>query len=142
MLPSSRTSNLAQIRQNLLQKNSALFQTILERRFLCIKIQELKDVSGQHSCFDPVREKEVFQLHDHQLKQLSFKELLAFSLIMEDQAQAISFDSYPNWSESVHLRQKQGDLIEMINPLMIKLLHPELFDKFDLTDEFEFLKDF
>lgn len=142
MSPSSRTSNLEQLREALLQANSELFLTIQERRALCVKIQGLKDLQGSYSSFDPAREKEVFTLHLEALKALTLKEALAFSLVMEDQAQALAPGAYPSWSQAVHLTKKQGHLFEMINPLLLKTRSPELFTKLDLTSDFLFLKDF
>lgn len=142
MSPSSRESNLAQLREALAQLNSELFLSISERRAICIKIQEFKEIEGGFSSFDPEREKEVFRLHLAQLKELGLKEILAFSLIMEDQAQAFAPGSYPSWSQKVHLQEPQGQLFEMVNPLMLKFRSPELFSKLELTSEFSFLKDF
>ena len=83
---SSRESNLAQYREALLQLNSEFFLMISERRSISLKVQELKDGSGRYSHFDPEREKALFERLKDEVKGLTLKELLAFSLIMEDQA--------------------------------------------------------
>jgi chorismate mutase len=142
MSPSSRESNLSQLREAIAHCNSELFLTLKERRALCVKVQEYKADEGRYSRFDPEREKLVFQLFKEQLANLTVKELLAFSLIMEDQAMAMAPGSYPSWSQSVHIHQPKKDLVEMINPLMLKLSHPELFSKISLSAEFKFLQDF
>lgn len=142
MSPSSRTSDLAQLREALLQLNSELFLTIGERRSLCLKIQEYKDASGRYANYDPEREKEVFALFTEQLKACSTKELLAFSLIMEDQAVAMAPGSYPAWSNRVHLSNPKNDLFEMINPLILKFSHPDFFNRLTFAPDFAFLKDF
>lgn len=142
MSPSSRESNLAQLREALAQLNSELFLSIAERRAICIKIQEFKEIEGGLSSYDPDREKEVFSLHLEHLKELGLKEVLAFSLIMEDQAQAFAPGSYPNWSQRIHLANYQGQIFEMLNPLMLKLRSPELFSKLEFTSEFAFLREF
>jgi len=133
----SQESKIAQLREALAQLNSELFLTIGERRSLALKIQDLK--TGPN--YDPERENALFiQLND-QIKSLSTKELLAFSLIMEDQATAMAPGSYPSWSQCIHLNHKKGDLVEMINPLLLKHAHPSLFAKLSLTAEFKFLYD-
>lgn len=141
MSHSSRESNLAQFREALVQQNTELLLTIKERRAICIRVQEFKEMEGRFSSYDPAREKDVFTLHHEQFKELSLKELLAFSLIMEDQAQAFAPGSYPTWSQSIHLTKKEGHLIEMINPLLLRFRSPEIFNKLDLTNEFNFLKE-
>lgn len=142
MLHSSRESDLAQLREALAQLNSEYFLTIAERRHLCVKIQEFKESKGRFSHYDPDREKEIFGLLQTQLKNITMKELLAFSLIMEDQAMAMAPGSYPTWSTKVHLVNPKGDLFEMINPLMLKISHPDFFNRLTLSAEFTFLKDF
>jgi chorismate mutase len=142
MSPSSRISNLAQYREALAHLNSEFLLTISERRGLCLKIQEFKETQGTYSHYDPVREKEVFDLLNPNFKELSLKELLAFSLIMEDQAMAMAPGSYPSWSQGIHLIESNRDLVEMINPLLLKVSRPDLFSKLNLSIEFNFLKDF
>lgn len=139
---SSRESELAQLREALAQLNSELFLTFAERRRLTVKIQEYKGASGRYSHYDPEREKTIFTLFQPQLKTLSLKELLAFSLIMEDHAMAMAPGSYPAWSTMTHLQNPKKELIEMVNPLMIKASRPETFSRLTFTAEFGFLKDF
>lgn len=141
MSPSSRESNLAQFREALAHLNSELFLTMKERRSLCVKIQEFKESKGRYSHFDPERESEIFTLFRSQLKDCTLKELLAFSLIMEDQAMAMAPGSYPAWSQFSHLSSHKNELYEMINPLMLKLSRPDFFNRLTLTAEFTFLKD-
>ncbi len=142
MLHSSRESDLAQLREALAQLNSEYFLTIAERRNLTVKIQEFKESKGRFSHYDPDREKEIFGLLKTQLKNISMKELLAFSLIMEDHAMAMAPGSYPTWSTKVHLVNPKTELFEMINPLMLKISHPDFFNRLSLSAEFTFLKDF
>jgi chorismate mutase len=142
MSHSSRESNLAQFREALLQLNTQFFFLMEERRNLSLRIQELKEPSGRFSHFDPEREKEVFEILKPETKKVSLKELLAFSLIMEDQALSMAPGSYPTWSQGIHLQEHSRDLFTMINPLLLKITHPELFSRLHLTSEFSFLKDF
>ena len=138
---SSRESNLAQLREALAQANSEFFFNLKERRSLCVKIQDFKEQQGRYSHFDPEREQGVFTHVLKELKLLSIKELLAFSLVMEDHAMAMAPGSYPTWSQFTHLVDPKKEMFEMINPLLIKVSHPELFSKLTLTSEFQFLKD-
>ncbi len=139
---SSRESKLAQYREALLQLNTQLFLMISERRALSLKVQELKDISGRYSHFDPEREKLLFHQMSAEIKDLTIKELLAFSLIMEDQATAMAPGSYPNWSSGVHLEVPSLDLTGMINPLLLNTTHPLLFERLKLNTDFTFLKQF
>ena len=142
MSPSSRESDLAQLREALAQLNSELFLTIAERRNLTVRIQEFKESKGRYSHYDPDREKDIFGLFQNQLKDCSLKELLAFSLVMEDHAMAMAPGSYPAWSGLGHLATHKNELYEMINPLMLKIARPDFFNRLALGAEFAFLKDF
>ena len=138
---SSRESNLSQWRERLAQLNSELFLTLGERRALCLKIQGAKDSVGRYAHYDPEREQQLFtQLHA-EIKDLTLKELLAFSLIMEDHAMAMAPGSYPSWSQACHVANPKKDLSEMINPLLLKISHPNLYQRISLNAEFSFLKD-
>lgn len=139
---SSRESELAQLRELLAQLNSEFFLTISERRNLTVRIQESKESKGRYSHYDPDREKEVFTQLKTNFKNLTFKEMLAFSLIMEDHAMAMAPGSYPSWSNRSHLINSKGDLFEMINPLMLKISRPEFFERLQFSQDFSFLKDF
>jgi chorismate mutase len=138
---SSRESNLAQLREALAQTNSEFFMNLKERRALCVKIQDFKEQGGRYSHYDPEREKALFTQLSIELKELSLKELLAFSLVMEDQAMAMAPGSYPTWSQHSHLTEQKKEMYEMINPLLLKTSKPDLFSKLILHPEFTFLKD-
>lgn len=142
MSPSSRESNLAQLREALLQLNSEFFLTLKERRGLCLKIQEYKKIEGTYSHYNPEREKMIFTQLNDQLSDLSIKELLAFSLVMEDHAMAMAPGSYPSWSQYIHLSNPKKELIEMINPLLLKISRPKLYTKINLAIDFQFLREF
>ncbi len=139
---SSRESDLARLREALAQLNSEFFLTISERRGLTVKIQEFKEEKGRYSHYVPERERDVFSLLQAQLKTCSIKELLAFSLIMEDHAMAMAPGSYPTWSQFTHLSNPKKELYEMINPMMLKIARPDFFARLTLSQEFGFLKDF
>ena len=132
---SSQESKLAQLREALAQMNSEYFLTLAERRKLCIKIQDYKVVKGRYSRYDPDRELEMFTLFQKEIKECSIKELLAFSLIMEDHALAMAPGSYPTWSSFSHLNNPRRELFEMINPLLLKRSHPELCSNLNLVPE-------
>jgi chorismate mutase len=139
---SSRESELAQIREALAQWNSEFFLTIKERRNLTDKVLGSQVSAGRYSHYDPEQEKELFTLFQPQLKACSIKELLAFSLILEDHAMAMAPGSYPTWSQMTHVTSPKRELYEMVNPLMLKLSRPDFFARVTLSVEFSFLKDF
>jgi chorismate mutase len=140
MSPSSRESSLTILREKLIQLNTQYFQIISERRAVSLKVQELKSESGRYSNYDPDREKVVFEHLKNEISILSLKEVLAFSLIMEDQAIALEPGSYPTWSSGVHIRSRSGELYGMINPILLKISHPDLFARLSFSPEFSFLK--
>jgi chorismate mutase len=142
MSPSSRASNLAPLRERLAQLNSEFFIIMTERRSIALKIQDLKENKGRYSHYDPEREMALFVKLEKEIKELSLKELLAFSLIMEDQAMAMAPGSYPGWSQSCHLIDPAKELTSMINPLLLKVTHAELFSRLHFNSEFSFLRDF
>jgi chorismate mutase len=142
MSHSSQESKLSQLRETLAQANSELFLTIQERRKICRKIQEFKEQKGPYTHYDPEREKAVFEQFELDLRALTARELLAFSLVMEDQAQAFAPGAYPSWSQKVHLKEASSEIFAMINPLLLKFTHPDIFGKLQLNHDFEFLKDF
>lgn len=142
MSPSSRASNLAQLTEALAQLNSEFFLSIGERRQLSIKIQEFKDVSGRYGHYDPEFERELFSIVQAQLTSASLRELLAFSLVIEDHSGAMAPGSYPAWSSRSHLVQSKNELYEMVNPLILKISRPDFFNRLTLTSEFTFLKQF
>ena len=139
---SSRESNLAQHREALLHLNSEFFLMLSERRSLSLKIQEMKGSSGRYYHFDPEREKSLFEQMKNEMKGVSLKELLAFSLIMDDQAMAMAPGSYPTWSSGIHLSGPSEELYAMINPLLLRTTHPDLFSRLSLNPDFTFLKEF
>lgn len=139
---SSRESNLLQVREALLHLNAQFFLIISDRRTLSLKLQELKNQTGRYAHYDPDRELVIFNQMKSEVCRLSLKELLAFSLIMEDQAMAMAPGSYPAWSSGVHLATPSDGLQGLVNPLLLKIGHPDLFSRLYLTPEFSFLKQF
>ena len=138
---SSQESNLIHLREALIHLNTQFCMIVTERRNLSVKIQEMKKGSGRFSHFDPEREVHVFNLLKDELRPLSLKELLAFSLIMEDQAMALAPGSYPQWSKGIHLVEPKLDATHQLNPILLKVTHPDLFSRLVLIEEFGFLKD-
>ncbi len=142
MSPSSRISKLEKYRSAMLELNQEFFHLLEKRRFLCLKIQEFKETGTGYSSYDPQREFEIFSKFQNEMKHLSIKELLAFSLVMEDQAQAFAPGAYPSWSQGIHLLEKESEIIHMINPLILQVKSVDLFSRLKLSRDFLFLKDF
>jgi len=140
MSPSSRESSLTQYREALLHLNTQFFMIVSERRFISQKIQDLKTEMGNYPHYDPAREILLFKQFQEQITKLTIKELLSFSLIMEDQAMAMAPGSYPSWSSGIHLDAMSKELFCMINPLLLKSARPEIFERLNFTADFSFLK--
>ena len=86
---SSRESDLTQLREALAQMNSEFFLNLADRRKLCVRIQGLKEKIGSYAHYDPERETQVFTQFKDQLKNLTLKELLAFSLVRPSHQEVI-----------------------------------------------------
>mgnify|MGYP003393070833 FL=1 len=134
--PSSPT----ELRLALKGRNAELFKSILRRRATVEKIQSLKtSTPSAWASFDAQRERDLFSQMHTELTALGPKELLAFSLLME--AHAGAPEQYPAWSEGVHLIESPLQDFHRTNPLMLKLLRPELFAALRLRPNFAFLHD-
>jgi len=143
MSPLSPISNLDNLRAEISLLNKELFSLLDKRQNACHQIQEQKALEGIHSAYDPKREFEIFEHFSVAIKNLSLKELTAFSLIMEAHAEGRKPQSYPQWSKKVHLQKMHEDeLFHLINPLLLKAKSPELFNQLNLSSDFIFLKDF
>lgn len=119
--------------------NQQLIQLVQVRRNVVAQIQKQKPPIRDHfASYDSEREWKLFLRLKPQLDQLTTKELLAFSILMEGQAGAPA--RYPEWSESVHLSQKADAIEQKLNPLLVKLLWPPKFEALNLSSQFSFLR--
>ena len=142
MSHSSQESKIVQYREALAQANSEFILLVKERRALSLKIQELKGESGLFAHFDPEREKQIFLDQEEQFRNLTLKELLSFSILMEDQATAMAPGSYPSWLTGIHIEDFSHEIYQMVNPILLSVTHKELFKRLKFSAEFAFLKDF
>lgn len=131
--------DLQSLRAELDGINQQLIQLVQARRNVVAQIQKQKPTMGDRfASYDSEREWTLFVRLKPQLDQLTTKELLAFSILMEGQAGAPA--RYPEWSESVHLSQKADAIEQRLNPLMVKLLWPPKFEALNLSSQFSFLR--
>ena len=135
---SASNTKLSELRDNLRDINQQLFKTFLERRAVVEQIQQEKGQTGTFSSFDSLRELQFFQDLKPSLAGLSAQELMAFSILMEGQAGAPI--SYPAWSEGVHLLEAPSHNEHRLNPILLRVLHPEAFATLKLTPHFGFLR--
>ncbi len=135
---SASNTKLSELRDDLRDINQQLFKTFLERRVVVAQIQQQKNRTGAFGSFDSQRELEFFQELKPVLGGLIVQELLAFSLLMEGQAGAPS--NYPAWSEGVHLLEAPSHNEHRLNPILLRVLHPEAFATLKLTPHFGFLR--
>jgi len=143
MSPLSQASNLEKLRAEISALNQEFFSLLEKRNLVCQEIQQQKNLQGIHAAYDPRREFEVFESFLPPIQALSLKELLAFSLLMEAHAEGKKRESYPQWSQKVHLQNMPSEeLFHLINPLLLKANKPELFNQLNLSADFIFLKDF
>ncbi len=136
---SHSTTTISELRLELLDLNHRLLDLFQDRGVLVKKIQEAKAHNKpSYPAYDAVREKELFNLLKAKLEICHPREQLAFSLLMESHAAAPV--DYPAWSEGVHLLEIPQRIEHRMNPLMLKLLRPEVFATLRLTPEFSFLR--
>ena len=140
-------SSLNLLRKNTLNITNLIISNILDRKTDVLEIQKLKGFSSKELIhkttrfknFDFVRELFVFQSLDR-LNQLSVKEVLSLSLLIESQAG--NSDDYPCWSSGVHLAQKPNSILQQINPILLASTFKTSYDALPLNEEFkELFKD-
>jgi chorismate mutase len=134
-------NNLDNFRNELEAVNSSILQSIKKRRLLVKEIAVLKSYSSpiieQYLNYSPNREWELYNRSVGLLHALSIKELLSFSLLIEDHA-GVREGIYPAWSSLDHLTDGSDcNLISMINPLLIALLFPDKLRELSLIDWFQ-----
>ena len=138
-MPTSPTSlALTELRVALDQVNQQWLSLVQRRRELVGQIQAAKQKNSLPT-FDHSREASLFAASAVVLAPLHLKELLAFSLLME--AHAGSPENYPAWSEGVHLTELPLKDFHRINPVLLKLVRPELFQTLQIAPDFAFLRD-
>jgi chorismate mutase len=139
MSHSSQESNLHDLRKELSDLTLNLFELLDQRREVAGSIQKLKITHPGFFRFDPKREYEVFSHFSRILENKSVKELLAISLIIEDHAGQGESHTYPAWSSQIHLDRPVHELFGQVNPLILKIVRPDLFAQLELRDEFSSL---
>lgn len=136
---------LNHLRHELLAINQQFFHIIEQRKDLVHAIQSQKFSAGQ-TVFCPEREWELFNQLANELKRLSIRELLAFSLVIEEDARSFN-DTYPAWSEGQHLARDRHqnitqNIIELINPILLKVAQFDHFKDIQLNSDFDFIYHF
>lgn len=131
--------DLQELRSELDGINQQLIDLVKVRRNVVTQIQKQKPRhGGSFASYDSEREWSLFVRLKPQLEQLTLKELLAFSLLMEEQAGAPV--RYPEWSETIHLVSNANAIEHRLNPLLVKLLWPAQFEALNLSAQFSFLR--
>lgn len=128
--------DLTSLRSDLKTLNAEFFLFLNQRKELVTTIQSIKETTTQYYCFDPDFEFSLFSLNSDVLSKLSIKELLSYSLILEDHA-LVDENSYPEWTQLVHLSEKSHELYFRINPILLAVIHKNLYDQLPLNDEFK-----
>lgn len=151
-LKTSTSLSFTELRQKLEQWNESFFASLQTRKLFVQdlqrkKLRQEKNFTFQNSFphYDPQREYFLFQQFKSSLQTLSLLEILSYSLIMESHASHGDSDVYPAWSQKIHLQKKDSALFiaEMVNPLLLKMTHQDLWQKISLTPEFrDCLKDY
>ena len=149
-------NQIAFLRKNIEKCYQGFFDHLAQRRNFITKIAELKSDNSVkqfgYSMYDPKREWNLFKTLNNQLYQLSIKEVLSLSLIIESQALEMNNNGefsddlkvYPVWSEGIHLKENtssQGKLFFLINPLLLREYCLELFERVPLNENFISLKE-
>lgn len=127
---------LESMRESLSKLSQDLLKSILKRKEIVKDIQQLKDQSEKFYAFDGEQERKLFVKFKNALSQLSLKELLAYSLLIEDHA-CVEVGAYPQWSQGIHLESNQTSLSGMVNPILLATIYKDEYDKLPLNDEFK-----
>jgi len=125
------TKNLENLRLELEENYKDFFLLLKERREIVAQIFITKNGSNG---FDTTREGALVQKFKESLLALSLKELLSLSLLIEDHANSVG--EYPAWSDRVHLESSCGEPFEMINPIWLKSIHPNLYNQLKLRKNY------
>ena len=126
---------LINLRENLRVLTAQILTLIEKRKMIVKEIQSLKDDNSEYSNFNPEQEKNVFQSLKDQLKNLSLRELLIVSLMIEEHA-TTNASSYPAWSEGEHVDHIEG-LICQINPILLAVVNKDLYYAISLNNKFK-----
>jgi chorismate mutase len=137
MSRSSQEFNFRELRKKLSDLTLDILELMDRRRVIALSIQQLKSEHPGFYRFDPERELEIFKHFSAVLANKSIKELLSISLMIEDHAQQGESHSYPAWSSQIHLEGVHSELFGQINPLLLKLVRPDLFSQLPLREEFK-----
>lgn len=144
---------LTELRESLTLLTVEILNLIDQRKKLVREIQESKSQSASTENarislldfmnFDATQELLIFKRLYPTLKRFSLKELMIVSLMIEEHASTFP-NSYPAWSESIHLEKTNKiknnkdtkGLEEQINPILLAVTHKSLYDSLVLNKEF------
>ncbi len=136
-------NQLHSYRDQLFDLTKTILNLIKEREVLVEKIQKEKELTDNEASlfknFDPKREALIFSELKKQLSNLTSKELLALSLLIESQANYS--EGYPCWSDLVHLDKKAGSIAEQTNPILLATVDKNSYDALPLKNEFKSILD-
>lgn len=128
--------SLTNLREQLKELTQQYFRLINFRKELVAKIQKTKPQDKIYFAFDPFQEKQIFKLQKEHLKNMSPRELLAYSLIMEEHA-SVTINAYPQWSQGEHISGQNMDLLSYVNPILLAVVHKEKYDELPLNEQFK-----
>ena len=128
--------SLTNLREQLKDLTQQYFQLINFRKALVAKIQKTKPQDKKYFAFDPFQEKQIFKLQKEHLQNMSPRELLAYSLIMEEHA-SVTINAYPQWSQGEHISGQNMDLLSYVNPILLAVVHKEKYDELPLNEQFK-----
>lgn len=130
--------NLFLLREQLGKLTQNFFSLLNERKKIVTQIQKFKEKEKRFYAYCPEQEVQLFLIQKDLLSSLSLRELLAYSLIMEEHANVES-NAYPQWSQGEHLQQSRVGMIYQINPILLAVTRKELYDALSLNEEFKTL---
>ncbi len=134
------TTKLKELRNENFQIYQNIISLIQKRRTLVKQIVIIKELNKLDLSYDPHFENELFQSLKEALKDFSYKELLALSLLIEDHI-GQSYH-YPQWSDKIHLKVINAQKYDLINPLLLKAVYPNEFSSLKFSKDFLFLEEF
>lgn len=127
---------LSILRSELEEINNSLFSCLENRSKLVYEIQKIKGEFNK-AVYDKSRELELFKRESEKLSKLNNKQLLIYSLLIENDAN--QFDgTYPAWSSMEHLEScSQKSLSELTNPMLLALFDKKSYSSLNIKPNFQ-----
>jgi chorismate mutase len=126
---------LNNLRSDLSTFNLEFLEFTSKRQILVNEIQKTKKTLGKVTIWDSKQEFRVFTKIVSLQPYIEVNYLYMLSMLIEIQASEL-FD-YPMWSKGEHLNSVSGKITDFMNPILLYIVTPDVFNSLDLKSEFK-----